>query len=532
MKKTLLILICIAVAENLAAQIKFQHLYGGPGYDDIQEVIQTPDQGFIMCGTTESFGAGQTDILVIKTDDAGIVQWSKAYGSTGNDFGVGIKKDPAGGYVVAGYTYGLSQDTLTDDFLLFRINSSGVVAWSKTYGGAANDEAHALAVMPDSGFVIAGTTSSFGGVTSQAGYVVRTDANGTMLWAKAITQNSDQQLFAVDVTNDGGCVVTGYTYVSSFRLFDIFAARLDASGNKQWIRNYGGSNSEQGFSVKQSLTGGFVIAGYTASFGTGQDDAFILRTQENGDVTWFNTYGTTDAERARTVLWGTGDGILISGQAKVQSPVGSIDNDFLLRTDTTGNVLWSKTYGPSVNVAVSWSSALCDDGGYVLGGLTGGFGAVQNDAYLIKTNDLGGSGCNQASPQLFSTVFTPSDSSDGTFTNGGTEAAVVIIKTNAPVTTGIECNSTGVGIGEHDAALPFLLFPNPAAESAQIVWNETGVEATISLTDMQGKTVFERTGQVTPGMRTDLKNLQQGIYFLRVVTGHRNFAAKLVVTGR
>lgn len=531
MKKIILFLFLSALTISLHAQIRFQHVFGGQAYDDVQEVIETPDGGYISCGTTESFGAGQSDILVVKTNDSGVVQWSKAYGSPGNDFGAAIKKAPAGGYILAGYSFGLSADTLTNDFLLIKINSTGTVQWSKTYGGIANDEAHGLAVMPDSGFIIAGTTASFGNVPNQAGYVVRTDLNGNMLWSKAITQNSDQQLFAIDPTDDGGCVVAGYTYLSGLRLFDIFVARLNANGTKQWVKNYGGSNAEQAFSVKQSLTGGFVVSGYSSSYGAGQEDAFILRLSENGDISWFSSYGTSLSERARSVLWGTGDGIVIGGQAKVNSAVGQIDNNFLLKTDTSGNVLWSKTFGPTINVSLAYSSIKSSDGGYVMGGITGGFGALLNDIYLVKTTDIGGSGCYQNNTQFFSANFLPTDSSGGTFTNGGIEQNVNVIKTNVVLTQSYKCNSTGVGIIELENENMATLYPNPGMDIVNLKLNPFETNSSIlQISTTEGKIVLIKTiPMYTNETAISVREFKNGIYFLTLQTTNGTQHLKLVV---
>jgi len=527
--KTLTVLIILLIASIPArAQIRFQHLMGGAAYEDVQEVIQTPDHGFIMCGTTESFGAGQSDILVIKTDQAGMVQWSNTYGSSGNDYSVAVRIAPAGGYVIAGYSYGLSADTLTDDFLLLNIDTAGNVNWVKTYGGVDNDESHALAVMADSGFVIAGTTSSFGGVSGQAGYVVRTDAAGNKLWSKAIAQNSDQQLFSVDATADGGCIVAGYTYVSSFRLFDVFIAKISASGVKQWVRSYGGNNSEQAFSIRLASTGGYVVSGYTSSFGTGQEDAFILRIDDTGNVSWFNTYGTAASERSRSVIWNSA-GIVISGHAQVGANL--FDNNFLLQTDTAGIVLWSRTYGPTSNVSLPYSASECSDGGFITGGLTGGFGALQNDIYLIKTNDLGGSGCNQASPQLFASGFLPSDSSGGTFTNGGTENTVTINQSQALLTTHINCNSTISGTEERGYG-SISVTPNPATDFIRIGLNDSRqTESGLSIIDLQGNILYKAEyPAIMREMIIPVTAFTNGLYILKLVTGNGVHTRKMIIS--
>ena len=531
MKKSILIAYLFLSGLLVSAQIKFQHLYGGPAYDDAQDILQTGDGGFMLCGTTESFGAGQSDIWVVKTDNAGLVQWSKAYGSSGLEYGAAIKKDPSGGFIIAGTTFGLSADTLTDDFLLVKINSSGNVLWSKTYGGPANDEAHALTVMPDSGFAIAGTTASFGTAASQSGYVVRTDKNGTLLWSKAISQNSDQQLFAIEATDDGGCIVAGYTYVSTLQLFDILLAKLNANGSKQWVHRYGGSNSEQAYAITKASTGGYVVSGYTSSFGTGQEDACILRVDDGGDFLWFNTYGTAESERARSIYWKPTEGLFISGQAKVNSPSGYVDHNFLLRADTDGVVNWAKTFGPTLNISLSYAATRCSDGGYAMAGLTGGFGAQLNDVYLVKTNDAGGSGCNQTNAQLFSSLFTPTDSADGSFSNGGVENTVAAIRTNTQAGVIIQCNSTGVGLDEKETVSDLILAPNPSAGQIRLQ-DEQGFRPgdLITITDPLGKIVqVETISSSCNQVQFSADQLAGGCYMIRVNQPNTTRCKKLLI---
>lgn len=531
MRKKLLLLIFLVLPGFLNAQIRFQHRFGGVSYDDAQDIIQTADDGFITCGTTETYGAGLSDILVVKTNDSGVVQWSKAYGSPGAEFGVGIKKDPSGGYILVGNTFGLSADTLTDDFLLIKINNNGTVLWAKTYGGPENDEAHALDVMPDSGFVIAGTTSSYGNVSAQAGYVVRTDKNGNLLWSKAITQNSDQQLFAVDATDDGGCVVAGYTYVSGLRLFDIFMAKMNSNGGKQWVKRYGGSSFEQALSVQQASTGGFVVGGFTSSFGTGQEDVFVMRTDDAGNKVSFFTYGTSESERARSIHWSYSNEVVIAGNIKVIGPFGLIDNNLLIKTDTNGLVNWSKTFGPSQNISYAYSTTICSDGGFAMAGVTGGFGAQLNDLYLVRTNYLGGSGCNQSNLQLFSSSYAPTDSTGGVFSNGGVEATVTPIKTNVSIDTYIICNSTGVGVEEMEISERPVIFPNPSTGLVSLMFREPlHAGASITIHNVKGQLLkVIQADSYARNLTIELNGIPDGFYILGIPGAAGSSFQKLII---
>jgi hypothetical protein len=200
--------------EYAHAQVRFAKTYGGTSLDEAYSVQQTSDGGYIVAGRT--YG----DILLIKTDANGNIQWAKTYGI---GLATSVQQISDGGYIVASWTYGV--------ILLIKTDADGNIQWAKTYGGTSYDVA-----------------------------------------------------FSVQQTSDGGYIVAGYTNSFSAGFEDIFLIKTDEDGNIQWAKTYGGTGNDIGRSVQQTSDGGYIVAGYTYSFGAGDWDIFLIKTDANGDI--------------------------------------------------------------------------------------------------------------------------------------------------------------------------------------------------------------------------------------------------------
>jgi hypothetical protein len=247
--------------------------YGGTSYDSAFSVQQTSDGGYIVAGWTSSFGAGGRDIFLIKTDASGNVQWAKTYGGTYWDEAYSVQQTSDGGYIVAGYTYG--------DILLIKTDANGNVIWAKTYGGTNVDGASSVQQTSDGGYIVAGHTSSFG-----AGYydifLIKTDANGNVIWAKTYGGTYSDYASSVQQTSDGGYIVAGTTRSFSAYWYNIFLIKTDANGNVQWAKTYGGTDGDEDYSVRQTSDGGYIVAGGTGSFSV--EGALLIKTDANGNI--------------------------------------------------------------------------------------------------------------------------------------------------------------------------------------------------------------------------------------------------------
>ncbi len=256
--------------------------YGGTNDDMAFSVQQTSDGGYIVAGMTSSFGAGYRDIFLIKTDANGNVIWAKTYGGTNTDYAFSVQQTSDGGYIVAGHTESFSTGWDTD-IILIKTDADGNIIWAKTYGGTDWDEASSVQQTSDGGYIVAGTTRPFG-----AGgdiILIKTDASGNVQWAKTYGGTNDDRAYSVQQTSDGGYIVAGYTVSFSTGWdTDIFLIKTDADGNIIWAKTYGGTGYDMASSVQQTSDGGYIVAGTTNSFGVGSDDVFLIKTDANGNI--------------------------------------------------------------------------------------------------------------------------------------------------------------------------------------------------------------------------------------------------------
>ena len=368
------------------AVVSFAKTYGGWSYDSATSVQQTSDGGYIVAGSTTSFGAGKRDIFLIKTDAEGNIIWAKTYGGTEDEFASSVQQTSDGGYIVAGWTN--SFGTGSYDFLLIKTDANGNIIWAKTYGGTDDDRAFSVQQTSDGGYIVAGSTWSFDAVVYDA-FLIKTDANGNIQWAKTYEVIALDNALSVQQTSDGGYIVAGYTITISGVGADIFLIKTDEKGNIQWAKTYGGTSYDYATSVQQTSDGGYIMAGGTYSFGVGGRDLFLIKTDANGNISWAKTYGGTDDDLASSVQQTSDGGYIVAGTTW-SFGAGGYDI-FLIKTDAKGNIQWAKTYGgTSYDYATSVQQT--SDGGYILASTTISFGAGERDIFLIKTNARGNVG--------------------------------------------------------------------------------------------------------------------------------------------
>jgi len=268
-------------------ELLWTRIFGGPASDSAWSVVQADDGGYVMAGYTYSYGAGGTDILVIKTDKDGNELWSKTFGGTGNEHGYSILKSGDGGYVIAGNTSSIGSGL--DDVYLIKTDGEGNELWSKTFGGIYNDWANEVRTTIDGGYVITGRTGSFGADSWDA-YLIKTDGEGNELWSNNIGEDiSDECGYSIQPLDDGGYIIVGErTY---FVFPDILLIKTDDSGNKLWSRTFGGSDSEIGYSVKAAPEGGYVFTGYAIPDSPSKPQVFLTKTDESGNRMWSKNFG-------------------------------------------------------------------------------------------------------------------------------------------------------------------------------------------------------------------------------------------------
>jgi hypothetical protein len=375
-----------AVLNPCSAQVTFERTYGGSGGESGRCVQQTLDGGYVIVGTTLSFGSGY-DIYLVKTDSLGDTLWTRVFDRGLGDFGWWVEETPEEGYVVGGTSR--SAETW-NDFYLAKVDPLGDILWEMTYGDSTDQDAYCLQQTSDGGYVMVGTTVS-------DIYLLKTDSLGNTLWDRAYGGSRDDAGYSVRQTPDGGYIIVGETWPSSVDTSDIFIIKTDSLGNAHWTKRYGGIHDDGGSSVDLAADGGYIITGATYSFGADNSDVYLIKIDSLGDSVWARTYGGTNNDHGRSVQVTRDGGYIIAGTT--HSFGEGIQDFYLLKTDSLGNLLWTKTYGGTSDDRAS-SVRQTTDGGYIIVGQTHSFGAGSDDVYLVKTNGNGEVGVAEEDPRV------------------------------------------------------------------------------------------------------------------------------------
>jgi hypothetical protein len=305
------------------------------------------------------------------------------FGGSKQDVARSVQQTSDGGYIVAGWT--MSFGVGLSDFWLIKIDSNGVMQWNRTYGGTGNDEAYSVEQTTDGGYITAGSTASYGAGMCDF-WLVKTDANGIMQWSKSYGGAENETAFYVRQTFDGGYIVAGYTDSFGAGGSDGWLVKTDTNGQMQWNKTYGGAGTDQAYSVVQTRDGGYIIAGETNSSGAGDFNYWLVRTDSAGTQLWSKTYGGATTDVATSVQQTNDSGYIVAGYTDSFGAGGS--DGWLVKTDTNGQMQWNKTYG-DINDEVAYSIQLASGGEYLVAGgttsnTTGGW-----DFWIIRTDALG-----------------------------------------------------------------------------------------------------------------------------------------------
>jgi len=350
---------------------------GGTGSDEGVSVAQTTDGGYVITGWTNSYGAGYHDVYLIKTNASGNVLWTKTYGGNDWDEGHSVAQTTDGGYIVTGWTW--SYGSGEQDVWLIKTDASGDTIWTQTFGGTAVDGGSSVAQTTDGGYIITGRTESYG-VGGMDVWLIKTDTTGEVTWTKTYGSADWDYGSCVAQTTDGGYVITGRRYGAGF--YDVWLIKTDASGDTIWTQTFGGAETEWGSSVVQTTDGGYIIVGVRDCFGPESGNVWLIKTDATGSALWTKTFAGAGWSYGNSVAQTTDGGYIIAGHTSHYST--HLNDVWLIKTDASGDTIWTQTYGGDVYEDWGMSVAQTTDGGYIIAGVTESYGAGGEDVWLIK----------------------------------------------------------------------------------------------------------------------------------------------------
>jgi hypothetical protein len=328
---------------------------GGSSNDHCSSLQQTSDGGYILGGSSSSPISGDKsqankaqgfdDYWVVKLNANGNKLWDKTIGSSGDDNLTSLQQTSDGGYILGGYTQsGISGDKSqvsqgSYDYWVVKLDASGNKIWDKTFGGSGEDRLFSLQQTSDGGYILGGNSySGISGDKSQANktqgfddyWVVKLDANGNKSWDKTLGGSSQDDLWYLQQTLDGGYILGGTTdsgisgdkSQASQGSYDYWVVKLDASGNKMWDKTFGGSLGDGLHSLHQTSDGGYILGGYSASGISGDKsqvsqngDYWLVKLDGSGNKSWDKTIGGVDGDNLGSVQQTTDGGYILGGQS-------------------------------------------------------------------------------------------------------------------------------------------------------------------------------------------------------------------------
>jgi hypothetical protein len=357
----------------LTANVLWEKTYGGTG-DDRAFYATTTETGYVVVGSSTSLEQDKTEAWVIRLDDNGTALWNQTY-PEGASSEFRYVLNLTDGFLFVGNTYSPSRGS---DGYAVRTDSDGKLLWNFTLGGEKVDRLFSASKFSD-GFVLVGLTASFGDGNSDV-WVVKINEEGGIVWNKTYGWSMDDAGRSVAAAEDNCFMVAGYTNSTGYGDYDFLVLKIDAAGNMLWNRTYGGTQSDKAYAIAPAQEG-YVIVGDTQSKGAGDSDAWTIKVDLNGNLLWDKTVGGEDFDQPTCVTASAHGGFLVGG---FTFSFGNGERDFwLLKIDGSGNVLWSTTVGRS-EFEEAYAVLETAENRFVMVGWTNSIGAGYYDYYIVK----------------------------------------------------------------------------------------------------------------------------------------------------
>jgi len=332
-------------------------------------VQEISDGGYIIAGST--YGSdGKHGMWLIKVDYDGNEIWDKTFSGSDGAWGTSVQEISDGGYILVGSTdsYGAGKV----DVCLVKTDSNGNEIWTKTFGSARYDEGYSVRETSDGGYIIVGLTGS--SVIDRDIWLIKTDSNGNEIWNKTFGGSNDDIGYSVQEISDGGYILVGSTESYGAGKVDVWLIKTDTNGNEIWNKTFGGSDDDAGYSLHETSDGSYIIAGYTGrativyeTYAEGFGDVWLIKTDSNGNEIWNKTFGSAgDRVEVGTWVQETSDrGHILVGWKEVRRDGKT--NIWLIKTDPSGNEIWNKTFDRSYK---DYGDCVQEtsDGGYIIAG--------------------------------------------------------------------------------------------------------------------------------------------------------------------
>lgn len=396
--------------------------FGTERFDAFLGVEQTSDGGIIAIGTTDGHGYyNGGDFYLVKTNDQGVLEWQNTFGGNSTDWGNTVKQTDDGGYIVLGST--ASYGSGLWDMWVVKTNENGEEEWNTTYGGTGFEQSgHSIIETIDNCFLVIGLSDSYSDDYTEDAVLVKIDQIGNELWNKTYETGNDEHFWDIELTSDNGIILAGFNKNSTSNY--AWVVKTDMDGNMIWEKKYGPAN--QALDIVETDDGGyiFVAEAEDTCFG-GYLNSWLVKIDNMGNLEWDKLFITPIGKKNFAVhhhiLKHSDGGFVLTGVTNGVKPVYSVGDLWFTRVDEFGHVLWEKIIGGE-KYESTYRLDITDDGGYIIAGSTKSYGLGNFDAWLVKITDFENqrpnkptkpSGPNKGKPDTEYTFTTSTTDPDG-----------------------------------------------------------------------------------------------------------------------
>ena len=373
------LLFCFVIS-NAQPPKRFYTKFGGNGIDIGYSAKPTKDKQYIVAGSTSSYGYGNTDVYLVKVDSMGYPIWEKYFGGFNNDVGRSVVQLPDSGYVVAGFTNSFGAGGY--DAYMIRTDKNGNLIWQKAVGGLDWDFAYDLVLSPDGNIVVCGNTSSFG-AGKKDGLILKLDLLGNLIWQKTIGGIENEELKSVIITNDNFLATVGYTESNGDVNGDVYFYKFDLSGTMLFDVTYGGTGKDYANDVVQKLNGDYVLCGAKTYSSSPKTEPLYFSIAATGAFLWENHFTDNTNDDAFSSNCTTNNPSYV---AYIRDrPILNFKSDVSIYIGTQIYLGTDKiTENGGYEDEFCYSIERMPDGGYVTVGVTYSFGSINGDVYFLK----------------------------------------------------------------------------------------------------------------------------------------------------
>lgn len=464
--------------------------------------------------------------------------WSRNYGGKMNESGADIVKVPGGGYLALGSTFSFGGGD--HDVYALRLDEFGDTLWSKTYGGPGTEYGYGVWTTSDGGFVTVGMARSTGAGKGDM-FLTRLDSLGAEMWSKTFGGPERDEGWSVRQTPDGGFIIAGVTGSFGAGLEDFYLVKTDSTGALQWEKTFGGSGGDWADAVRVTADSGYILIGTTTSFGEGYSSVYVIRLTQAGNVLWANTYGGIKSELGTSIEQTSDGGFIFAGATASFSE--DFNDVYVVKIDAAGSLLWENHYGGAFDER-GYAIVELADGGFMVSGTTETFGSGKIDVYLLRLDSSGWmiwSATYGGAESDFCRSMILDDNRNPvilghsyTFSSGGSD--MYLIKVEGDITTDVQIFSDptlpdGFALGQN--------YPNPFNPETNIPFSvprATSVKVTaLNILGQVVATLLD--SRVSPGLhiirwdgRTDAgASLASGVYFYRLQFEGKSYTQKMLL---